>query len=73
MSPGITFANLIALVYEAGLEPDRWSTVLERVAPFLDTAVVQLWVGDPAQKARSVAWASAMAMLIDGSRANCVD
>jgi DNA-binding CsgD family transcriptional regulator/PAS domain-containing protein len=59
MAPGTALANLIASVYEAGLEPDRWSGVLEQVAPFLDTGVVQLWVGDPAQKAQSVAWAGA--------------
>ncbi|SMG49017.1 helix-turn-helix transcriptional regulator [Paraburkholderia susongensis] len=56
---GADLSNLIASVYEAGLEPDRWSSVLERFIPFLDTTVVQLWVGDPAQKARSVAWAGA--------------
>ncbi len=59
MQPGADFANLIASVYDAGLEPDRWSSVLEQVAPFVDTNVVQLWVGDGGHNARSVAWAGA--------------
>jgi hypothetical protein len=47
-------ADLIAAMYEAGIEPEHWPNVLERFAQLFSASYGGLIVGDPAQRAEQI-------------------
>jgi len=59
MSPDSELLKVIASIYDAALEPERWPVALEHIAGLLGAMHAHLWEGDASQRLGSVAWAGA--------------
>ncbi|QGZ59948.1 helix-turn-helix transcriptional regulator [Paraburkholderia acidiphila] len=57
MSYDSQLSTVIASLYDAGLEPERWPTALESFVGFLGVMHAHLWRGHATARLRSVGWA----------------